>query len=77
MNYSVMGHYNCRYAHSSVQISPNCIVSIGGFGVDSNNRHRRLDDVLSITVECDYCTIRKIKVSGLGPGNPWTILALL
>lgn len=61
--------YYYRYAHSSIKISENSILCIGGFGVSDRDHHGRLDDVLLINVEHDVCTIKRIKVSGYGPGK--------
>lgn len=36
--------------------------------MDEYDVHKRLDDVLLITVKPDACTVRRMEVSGRGPG---------
>lgn len=61
--------FSFRYAHSSVKLSDSTIVCIGGFGIDENYRHKRLDDVLLINFTIDECFIRRLPTIGKGPGK--------
>ena len=66
--HSMMFILYCRYAHSSVVISGDRIVCIGGFGIDDHHCHRRLCDVLVVSVDADHCSTNTLRTSGSGPG---------
>ena len=44
-------------------------IVIGGFGIDKNGHHRRLDDVVLIDMESKPLIIKAIKTVGYGPGK--------
>lgn len=65
--FKLFGTY--RFGHTSVKISANTVLCFGGFGIDDNLHHRRLNNILLVKKIDKKWTLEKMRIEGDGPGN--------
>ena len=59
-----------RYGHSSIKVTEDDIIVIGGYGKSFGSCHKRLDDIIQLKILGDgSVSTSKLNIEGTGPGR--------